>query len=401
MATLITGISELITPVGMTALRGAEQGAVRVVQDAEILFEDGVIVAVGQRLDRSGRPEIVDAEGRVAVPGFVDAHTHAVFARGREDEFLARAQGVPYDGGGILASAGHVAGSSHDDLVDHARPFLQRMLLHGTTTVEIKSGYGLSVDGELKMLSAIRTLAMDLPLEVIPTFLGAHAFPEGQSRDDYLATLIEEMIPRVRQEGLAVFCDVFCDRGFYDVKEARAILLAARAAGMELKLHADELAETGGAVLAAELHACSADHLLCSDDRGLRKLAAADVVAVLLPGTSFTLKVDYARARRMVSLDLPVAVATDFNPGSCPIYSMPAIISLAVTRLGLSVEEALTAATLNAAAAVGQAAVTGSLEVGKRADLLLLGLGRYQGIPYYFAHNPVDMVFVGGVRAGL
>ncbi|UCF09413.1 MAG: imidazolonepropionase [Candidatus Bipolaricaulota bacterium] len=401
MATLITNIGELVTPIGSEALRGSAQGALDIRNDVEILIEDVTITRVGRRLDRRDSLEIVDAGGGVVLPGFVDAHTHAVFARSRDEEFLARATGIPYDGGGILASAAHVAECSEDELVSRSRPFLQRMLAHGTTTAEIKSGYGLSVDGEVKMLRAVRRLAETLPMRLVPTFLGAHAVPEDTSRDDYLALLIEEMIPRVKQEALATYCDVFCDRGFFSVDEARAVLVAARAAGMRPKLHADELADTGGAALAAELRATSADHLLCSSDRNLRRLAAAGVVAVLLPGTSFTLDVGYAPARRMVAMEIPVALATDFNPGSCPIYSIPVILSLAVTRLGLSIEEAITAATLNAAAALDLADVVGSIEEGKRADLLILDLERHQQIPYYFAHNPVRKVFSGGeCRAG-
>ena len=397
MATVITHIGQLVTPLGATAARGDAMGQLHIAHNVEILIEDrGRIAQISQTVPRDGVATVIDAGGGVIVPGFVDAHTHAVFARGREEEFLARAQGVAYDGGGILASADHVAQVTLEELIAHARPFLQRMLAHGTTTAEVKSGYGLSVDGEVKLLLAIRALGADLPLTLVPTFLGAHSFPQGMSRDDYLALLIEVMLPRVKQESLATFCVVFCDRGFYTPGEARAVLLAASAAGLGLKLHADELADTGGASLAADVGATSADHLIRANRAGLERLADAGVVAVLLPGTSFTLNTRYAPARDMVAMGVPVAVASDFNPGSCPIYSMPVMISLAVSRLGLTVEEAITASTLNGAAALGMAAQTGSVEVGKLADLLVLDLDSYRQLPYYFAHNPVRTVFVAG-----
>ena len=398
MALAITHIGQLVTPVGPAPLCGDALARLTVERDVEILVEDGRIAEIAPSVRRPADVEIVDARGGVVLPGFVDPHTHAVFARGREEEFLARAAGLRYDGGGILDSAAHVAAASEDDLVDHARPFLRRMLAHGTTTAEIKSGYGLSVDGELKQLAAIATLREELPLRIVPTFLGAHAFPTDRSRGDYVASLIEEMIPWVKRRSLATFCDVFCDRGFFSVDDARAVLVAARAAGMELKLHADELADVGAAALAAELGAISADHLLCANERGLHALAEAEVIGVLLPGTSFTLGVSFAPARRMIELGVPVALATDFNPGSCPIYAMPAVLSLAVTRLGLAIEEAIAAATLNAAAAVGLADEVGSLECGKSADLLVLDLPTYRQLPYYFAHNPVREVIVAGVH---
>jgi imidazolonepropionase len=397
MATVITNIGQLVTPLGIRPARGGDMGRLRIVEEMEILVDDrGAVEAIERSVPRSHDDRIIDAHGCIVIPGFVDAHTHAVFARGREAEFLARARGVPYDGGGILASSAHLAGTSRQQLIEHARPFLGRMLAHGTTTAEVKSGYGLSTEGEIKQLRAIAELATELPLRIVSTFLGAHSFPPDIDREAYLSQLTEEMLPRVAHERLACFCDVFCDRGFYTVDEARRILNAARDAGLGLKLHADELADTGGAALAAELQAVSADHLIRASEEGLRRLAEAGVVAVLLPGTSFTLGAPYAPARVMIERGVAVAVATDFNPGSCPIYAMPLIFSLAVTRLGLTVEETLTATTLNAAAALGLAETVGSIEVGKAADLLILNLETLDQLPYYFGHNPVARTVIGG-----
>jgi imidazolonepropionase len=365
-------------------------------KNVSIRIENGIIQQVGKFTSKKGIDQVVDALGAVALPGLIDPHTHAVFAGTREDEFLARLQGKPYDEGGIQSTARAVAEASESRLVEEALPRLQLMLESGTTTVEIKSGYGLSLEGETKLLLAIRKLRKAISMRVIPTFLGAHAFPEKVSRDDYISTIITEMIPTVRRRRLAQFCDVFCDRGFFTVDETRTILRAARGAGLGLKLHADELADVGGAELAADLQATSADHLLRTSEYGMKRLREVGVVPVLLPGTAFTLGSDYAPARKMIDLDLPVALATDFNPGTCLIYSMWLIIGLAVLKMGLSVEEALTASTLNAAAALDLASDVGSIEEGKQADIILLDLDNYRQIPYFFGYNPVSTVIING-----
>jgi len=367
-----------------------------VLDGAEIRFADEQIAEIGTSVGHAGIDETIDAKGGVVLPGFVDPHTHAVFAATREEEFLSRLQGTPYSEGGIQSSARAVASMGEEGLAETARPFLERMLACGTTTVEIKSGYGLSVEGETKLLLAIRRLRKLLPMQVVPTFLGAHAFPEGLRRDDYVSAIITQMIPMVRRRRLAAFCDVFCDRGFYTPAEARTILRAARGAGLRLKLHADELADVGGAALAAELEATSADHLLRASEKGLAQMRRAGVIPVLLPGTAFTLGAPYATARRMIALGLAVALATDFNPGTCLVHSMGTIIGLAVMKMGMSVEEAITAATLNAACALDLAEEIGSLEVGKRADVVILGLETYRQIPYFFGHNPVSVVIQRG-----
>ncbi len=396
MNTLITNIGQLVTPRGRGPAEGKQMARLAVLEDAEVRIVDERIAEIGPRVDHTGIDRTLDAAGEVVLPGLVDPHTHAVFAATREEEFLARLQGVPYGEGGIQASARAVAAVPEEVLADTARPFLGRMLACGTTTVEVKSGYGLSLEDEVKILLAIRRLRKLVPMRIVPTFLGAHAFPEGVRRDDYISSIITQMIPTVRRRRLAHFCDVFCDEGFYTPAEARTILRAARGAGLRLKLHADELADVGGAALAAELEATSADHLLRASEKGLAQMRRAGVIPVLLPGTAFTLGAPYAAARRMIELGLAVALATDFNPGTCLIHSMGTVIGLAVMKMGMTVEEAITAATLNAACALDLAEEIGSLEEGKRADLVVLDLKSYRQIPYFFAHNPVRTVIHDG-----
>lgn len=381
------GIGELGTPIGQEPKRGAGQGELTVVRDAYVLVRDGRISEVGAgRWPRFAGPTL-DAEGRTVTPGLVDPHTHAVFAGNRVQEFLARARGERYTGGGILTTVQAVREAPEGELVRLARPRLLRMLELGTTTVEIKSGYGLTTADELKMLRAIRRLGEELPLTLVPTFLGAHAFPPEVSREDYIRRVVEEMIPVVAGTGLARFCDVFCDQGFYTVEEARTILLAARAAGLGVKIHADELAWVGAAELAGELSATSAEHLLHVSQSGIEAMAHAGTVAVLLPGTAFVLDEPWPPARDLIAAGVPVALGTDFNPGSSPVASLPLILALAVLRMGMSPAEALVAATLNAAAAIGLADRVGSLEPGKQADLVVWDAESYEEIPYWIGQN--------------
>ncbi|MCI2426447.1 imidazolonepropionase [Candidatus Acetothermia bacterium] len=366
-------------------------------KDIQISIKDGKIAAVearGSKTDSGGL--IIDAGGGVVIPGLVDPHTHAVFAGTREEEFLARCQGEEYTGGGIGSTARSVAQISEEELIKSASHRLKEMLSHGTTTVEIKSGYGLDMENEIKLLNVIKRLSKENRLRLVATFLGAHAFPSGMHRADYISLIITTMIPYVSRYRLAKFCDVFCDSGFYTIDEARTILRAARGAGLLLKLHADELASTGGAELAAQLKVTSADHLLHISDRGIAALKEAGVIAVLLPGTAFSLNKRYAPARKMIDTGLPIALASDFNPGTCLINSQLIIIGLAVLKMGLTIEEALTAATLNAAAALEMADRIGSLEEGKSADLVILALDNYRQIPYFFGHNPVMKVLING-----
>ena len=387
MDLLVYGIGELVTPCGDSPRSGREQGELLTLSGAYVLIEGGRISEVGEGKPPSFSGPTLNAQGRLVTPGLVDPHTHAVFAGSRVAEFLARTRGEPYTGGGILTTVAAVRRASEEELVKLAKVRLARMLRGGTTTCEIKSGYGLTTEDELKMLRAIRRLSQQLPLTVVPTFLGAHAFPEGEPREAYIDRLVEEMIPQVAEEGLAQFCDVFCDRGFYTVEEARRILQAGREHGLAPKLHADELADVGAAKLAAELGAVSADHLLHVSPEGIKALAEAGVVAVLLPGTAFVLSEPYPPARKLIESGVPVALGTDFNPGSCPISSLPLVMSLAVLKLGLSPEEALCAATLNAAAAVGLAEEVGSLEPGKLADLVIWDADTLAELPYFVGHD--------------
>ncbi|MGC9530085.1 MAG: imidazolonepropionase [Candidatus Bipolaricaulaceae bacterium] len=382
MDLVVTGIGELATLQGSAARAGRYMGEVTRRRGAYLVVEDGRVAEVGQGTPPPGGPRL-DVGGRAVTAGLVDPHTHAVFAAERAAEFYARAQGAPYTGGGILATVAAVRAASEDQLVALARPRLERMLRAGTTTVEVKSGYALSTEGELKLLRAIRRLGEELPLTVVPTFLGAHAVPPEVPRADYLRRLVEEMIPRVAAEGLARFCDVFCDQGFYTVEEARQVLAAGQAAGLPAKLHADELAAVGGAELAAELGAVSADHLLRTTPAGAAAMAAAGVVGVLLPGTAFVLGASYPPARAFLDAGLPLALATDFNPGSSPLSSLPLVMSLAALRLGLTPAEILCAVTLNAAAAVGMADQLGTLEVGKWADLAVWDVPTFAEVPYW------------------
>lgn len=396
MNTLITNIGQLVTPRGRAPVEGERMNDLTVHERVEMRIDGERISQVGTAVDRENVDLTLDVHGGVVLPGLVDPHTHVAFVGTREEEFLSRLQGLPYTDGGILSSAHAVAAADEEEIVEQAGRFLRRMLACGTTTVEIKSGYGLSLEGEVKLLLAIRRLKKTMPMRIVATFLGAHAVPAEVRRDDYISTIITEMIPTVRRRRLAQFCDVFCDKGFFTVAEARTILRAARGAGLRLKLHVDELADTGGANLAAELEATSADHLLKVGEIGMRKLKRAGVIPVLLPGTAFTLGSPYAPARRMIELGLPVALASDFNPGTCLIYSMWTVIGLAVMKMGFSVEEALTAVTLNAACALEIEEEVGSLEEGKQADLVVLDLDNYHQIPYFFGHNPVSMVIHNG-----
>jgi imidazolonepropionase len=368
-----------------------------VIDGASLAIEGGRITRVGsaEHVGRQADGEVFDAEGGVILPGWVDPHTHAVFAESREEEFLARCQGTPY-GRGILTSTRQVRAAEEASLAQTGLRFVREMMCAGTTTVEIKSGYGLETESELKLLRAIRRLSQGLPIEVVATFLGAHAIPEGRSEAEYVEEITGRMLPAVAAEKLAEFCDVFCEAGFFGVASSRTVLEAGRAAGLEAKIHADELSDSGGAVLAGALGATSADHLLYVSEAGIEAMKAGSVIPTLLPGTAFTLGLPYAPGRRLVDAGLPVALASDFNPGTCLIHSMATIVALAVMKMRMTIEEAITAATLNGAAALGRAGETGTLEVGKRADLVVHDLGSYRQLPYFFGHDRVRAVFAAG-----
>lgn len=391
-------IGELVTPRGFSALQGPAMGELHRLRRAYLEIRRGKIAGLGPmgEAPRDFPGEVVDAGGRVVTPGLVDPHTHLVFAGSRVEEYLRRARGERYTGGGILVTVEATRRATEEELVELALPRLGKMLRCGVTAVEAKSGYGLSPEAELKILRAIRRLGEIVPQHIVPTFLGAHAFPPDYPREAYIRLVTEEMIPQVAREGLARFCDVFCDEGFYTVEEARIVLEAGKHHGLVPKLHADELAHVGAAELAAEVGAISADHLLHVSEAGVRGLAAAGVVGVLLPGTAFVIDGPYPPARDLLQAGVPLALSTDFNPGSSPILSMPFVIRLGVLKLGLSPEECLTAATLNAAAAVGLAGEMGSLEPGKSGDLVIWDLRDYRELPYWFGDDLAWRVVIGG-----
>lgn len=402
--------AELITaPPGQGPLLGPDLDRPILIADASVACVDGRVAAVGKTADVLARyPEreaarVLDASGRLVAPGFVDCHTHLPFAGTREMEFEARARGETYEaiaakGGGIRASVRTTHATSESDLTAAVSRRLATLLAQGTTTVEAKSGYGLSLDEERKQLRAATRAGAKSPVEVIPTFLGAHEVPDEyrSRRAEYLALLCGDMIPAVAREGLARFCDVFCDRGVFTVEESRAILECGLAHGLAPKLHADELADVGAAALAAELGAISADHLLHANDAGLRAMLGAGTVAVLLPGTAFTLGLPYARGRDMISMGLPVALATDWNPGSTMSSSMPLAMTLAVTQMRLSPAEAWMAATANAAAAVLAADRVGRIAPGFEADLCLFDTPDHRHVAYHYGHEHARAVVKGG-----
>jgi imidazolonepropionase len=415
MAVTLFRNARIVTPVDTgRASAGPAQGALSRWERGALLCRDGRIVTVGDEasvlgaVGPGGRRDIGeerDCGGRCMIPGFVDAHTHLCFLILREREFLARLEGADYleilkAGGGILSSVESVRRASEDDLFAATRSRALSALRHGTTTVEIKSGYGLEMEAELKQLRVIRRVGRETPLTVVPTMLAAHAVPaEFRDRPEEYIRVVIDVVRAAASAGLARFCDVFCETGVFGTGQTRAILQAAAEAGLGLRLHADELSDSGGAALAAALHAASADHLLAADDEGLKAMAGAGVVAVLLPITAFSMRKGYARARAMVEAGVPVAVATDCNPGSSCVESMPFAFGLSVQQMGLTVAEALTAATLNGAYALGLGSESGSLTPGKAADFLLLD-GETPGILAFRAGiSPVSEVYKRGVRA--
>ena len=373
------------TPLmGSAPASGAGQAKISVVEDGCLLVENGRIAAVGKRDEVERRLEgraakEFDLGGAAVVPGFVDPHTHACFAAKREAEFSMRLAGRSYldilkAGGGILSSVRAVRGATDEELYDFSRALLASTLRYGTTTVEVKSGYGLDTESELRMLRVIDRLGRTTPQTVVPTFMGAHAVPaeHKEKPDVYVDLILNEMLPAVKEQGIARFCDIFCEDGVFSVEQSRKILGRARDLGFRLKVHADEVHDLGGAALAGEMECTSAEHLLAASDAGIAAMARAGVVAVLLPATAYSLRKPFARARTMIEEGVPVALATDLNPGSCFCESMPFVFSLAVMGMGMTPEEALTGTTLNAAWAIGIEREAGSLEPGKMADFLVL-----------------------------
>jgi imidazolonepropionase len=379
-----------------------------VVSDGAVAVRDGKIVAVGDTRELESIVEVrdrdvIDATGKVVMPGFVDAHTHLVFAGSREQEFELRLQGAKWteilkQGGGILNTVRATRNASIETLVRLGSAALDRMLSYGTTTVEAKSGYGLTLRDEIKILEAIAILDRQHAIDLVPTFVGAHAIPpEFRNKDDYVALVINEMIPKVAERGLAEFCDITCEDGVFCIEQSRRILEAAKQHGLRPKIHADEIVPLGGAELAAEVGAISAGHLIQASDRGIREMAKAGVIGTLLPGTAFCLMVSkYPDARTMIQHGLPIALGTDFNPGTSVTESMQMILTLSCLQMKMTPAETIVAATINAAHAINRAHEIGSLEVGKKADVIVLDVPNYKHIPYHFGVNLVEKVIKDG-----
>ena len=400
--------SQLVTLAGPKRPRvSAEMSELAIIRDGGMVIREGKIDIVGSsnEIEKiAGDAEVVDAGGRVVFPGFVDAHTHLVFAGNRLDDFERRARGESYAqiaraGGGIWSTVGKTRAASDVDLLAQAKKHGEWFLRSGTTTVEAKSGYGLTVEDELKILRVMQRLNEETPLEVVPTFLGAHAVPRNLETDEYIALLVDEMLPQIARQNLAEFCDVFCERGYFDVEPSRRILKAARKLGLRLRIHADQLTNSGGAELAAELNATTADHLEKTDEQGIAALKSAGVQPVLLPGSVYALGLsDYPRTREMIEAGLAVVIATDFNPGSSPTPSMPMILSLACTQMKMSPSEAITAATINAAYSLNRGNTIGSLEAGKLANFSIFDCEDYRELAYWFGIPQTHSVFVKGKR---
>ena len=373
-------------------------------------MRDGTIVVTGRsdeiEKQMPGDSEVVDAKGRVVLPGFVDAHTHPVFGGNRVDEFEMRARGSSYEeiaasGGGICSTVRKTRAATEDELLVQARKHAQWFLRGGTTTVEAKSGYGLSVEEEIKILRVIRRLNQESAIEFVPTFLGAHAIPEEfrGAPEQYVALVIHKMLPRVAEEQLAESCDIFCERGYFDLADSERILRAAQEHGLRLRMHVDQLTDSGGAFLAARLRAATADHLEQANAAEIAALAEAGVQPVLLPGSVYSLgKSRYPRAREMIEAGLAVVLATDFNPGSSPTASMQMVLSLAATQMKMTPAESVTAATINAAYSLNRGDKIGSLEAGKRGNFVLYDCEDYRELAYYFGVPLTHSVYVRGER---
>ena len=411
--TIIKNASQLVTCSGFKAKQGKEMSDLHIIDDGAVVIEEGIIKAVGKTEDvlngfndadlNIAEFDIIDAAGKAVLPGFVDSHTHFVFAGYRADEFSWRLRGDSYmeimkRGGGILNTVKATRAAKKEELIETGIKRLDSMVSFGVTTVEGKSGYGLDHGTEIKQLEVMEGLNRDHPVDIVRTFLGAHAVPEDyKGREDaFIDYMIDTVIPEVADRNLAQFCDIFCEKNVFSVEQSRRLLLKAKENGLKIKIHADEIVQLGGAELAAEIGAVSADHLLQASDKGIIDMAEAGVVATLLPGTAFCLKEPYARGRYMIDKNCAVALATDLNPGSCFTESIPLIFALATLYMNISIEEAITALTINGAAALDMADTTGSLDVGKIGDVIILEYPSYKFIPYHIGVSTVEKVIKKG-----
>jgi imidazolonepropionase len=399
---IIRNITQLVTCSGSSAKHGKEMSDLGIIENAAVVITKGIITYVGPTtvhlpLDENAVYETIDATGKTVLPGFIDSHTHFVFGGYREEEFFWRMAGDSYmsimeRGGGIYNTVKATQAASLEELYATAKKRLDKMLAMGVTTVEGKSGYGLDKETELKQLRVMKQLQLEHRMNIVPTYLGAHAVPKGYTEQSYVDFMIQEMLPIIREENLAECCDIFCEKGVFSTEKSGRFLLGAKEMGFGLKLHADEIVNTGGAELAAATGALSADHLLQISNKGIKALAESATVATLLPCTAFSLKENYAPGRAMIDAGCAVALATDFNPGSCFSCSIPLTIALACIYMKLSPEEAVTALTINAAAAIGKADSIGSIDAGKKGDIIILEYPSYKFLPYHAGVNCVERV---------
>jgi len=405
---IIINANQLITVAGGPNARvGREMSNLSIINNGGIAIKDGLIVAVDstENILNNYKPvEIINALDKVVMPGFVDPHTHPIFVNTRENEFEMRIQGKGYveisiAGGGINSTITTTKVAPIEVLYKLARERIRKMISCGTTTMEAKSGYGLDTDSELKQLQVINMLKKSEKIDIVPTFMGAHEFPLAYKKDHqgYIDILVNEMIPEVAKSGLAEYCDIFTEDHVFSIEESRVVLQCAKEHGLKLKMHADEIIPIGGAELAAELGCTSADHLGAASEEGMKALAEKGVIATLLPATIFSLGMkSYANARKMIELKTPLALATDFNPGSCNCDNMQFVVSLACLQMKMTPAEAIVASTINAAHAIGMADKVGSIEVGKYADILVTDMPSYQYLPYHFGSNNIREVYKKG-----
>ncbi len=403
---IIKNASEVVTCSGFKAKQGKDMQNIGVIEKGAIVIENGIIKDVGDSkaiLERVNEKdyEVIDASNKAVLPGFVDSHTHFIFGGYRAEEFSWRLRGDSYmsimeRGGGIVNTVKSTREASLDELIAFGKERLDSMFQFGVTTVEGKSGYGLDYNTEMKQLKAMDELDKNHPVDIVKTFLGAHAVPaEYKGRtEEYVDFIIKDVLPKVKDS--AEFCDVFCEKNVFSIEQSRKILNSAKALGMNIKLHADEIVALGGAELAAELGAVSADHLLQCSDKGIKDMAESGVVATLLPCTAFSLKENYARGRKMIDNGCAVALATDFNPGSCFTNSIPLLIALACIHMNLTIEEVITALTINGAAALKKEDTIGSIDIGKKADIVILKYLSYKFLPYNAGVNIVEKVIKNG-----
>ncbi len=406
---VIKNIGKLVTCKGLGRPRvGQEMDEVDIIEDAYIAIRDGKIIEIGNKNDYkniiNNYTKIEDAKGLLVTPGLIDSHTHLVHGGSRENEFSKKLSGVPYieilnQGGGILSTVNSTKQASSEELYDKAKKSLDRMLEFGVTSAEAKSGYGLELDTEIKQLKVAKKLDKDHPIDLVHTFLGAHAIPieYKENHKEYIDILVKKMLPKVKELGLAEFCDVFCEEGVFSIEEGEYILSKAKEMGYKLKIHADEIVSLGGAQLSAKLKCTSSDHLMAASEEGLKMMAKNNVVANILPATSFNLNKSYANARKMIDLGVALSLSSDYNPGSCPSENLQFVMQLGCLGLKMTPNEVINAVTINAAYAIDRQNEIGSIEIGKKADLVVFDAPNIEYLMYHFGVNHVEKVYKEGI----